>query len=209
MDPIVVLSTLGLVALAELPDKTMIATLIMGSRLPPLPVWLGACGAFLVHAAVAVTAGRLLELLPHRVLEAVVTAVFLAGAAYLLVVPERHERHQGSAEAQRAEASGFGRLVPAALGGAFPRAVGTAFSVILVAEFGDITQILTANLVARTHQAASVFVGSAAALCAVAAVAAFSGRALVRVVPVTLVRRLGGLVLLGLSAWSLYAAVTA
>ncbi len=206
MDPIVVLSTLGLVALAELPDKTMIATLIMGSRLPPLPVWLGACGAFLVHAAVAVTAGRLLELLPHRVLEAVVTAVFLAGAAYLLVVPERH---QGSAEAQRAEASGFGRLVPAALGGAFPRAVGTAFSVILVAEFGDITQILTANLVARTHQAASVFVGSAAALCAVAAVAAFSGRALVRVVPVTLVRRLGGLVLLGLSAWSLYAAVTA
>lgn len=62
--------------MAELPDKTMIATIVLSSRSRPLPVWIGAALAMVVNAAVAVLAGRLLELLPHRWVEAVVAALF-------------------------------------------------------------------------------------------------------------------------------------
>ncbi len=92
-----------------------------------------------VNSAVAVLAGRLLELLPHRWVEAVVAALFAGGAAYLIFVKESAEVSEGEEEADRVRS---GRRV--ALG---------AFTVIVVAELGDLTQILTANLVARYHQA--------------------------------------------------------
>ena len=95
MNFVVVATVFAWSRVAELPDKTMIATLVMGSRVRPVLVWLGASAAFLVHAVLAVVAGRLLELLPHRALEIVVTVLFLAGAAYLLLVPEKAEEEKG------------------------------------------------------------------------------------------------------------------
>jgi putative Ca2+/H+ antiporter (TMEM165/GDT1 family) len=77
-----------------------------------------------------------------------------------------------------------------------------AFGVILVGEFGDLTQLLTVNFVARTHEPWSVAVGAGAALLGVSALAAFSGRALVRVVPTSRIRRFGGVVLVGFTAYS-------
>ena len=50
----VIAAVFGVVALAELPDKTMIATLVMGSRYRPPLVWAGASAAFLVHAVVEI-----------------------------------------------------------------------------------------------------------------------------------------------------------
>jgi len=85
----------AVIAVAELPDKTMIATLVMGSRSRPVLVWIGASAAFAVHVTVAVVAGHLLTLLPHRAVEIVVTVLFLAGAAYLLFVPEKKRRRRG------------------------------------------------------------------------------------------------------------------
>ncbi|HTZ08186.1 MAG TPA: TMEM165/GDT1 family protein, partial [Acidimicrobiales bacterium] len=64
--------TFGLVFVAELPDKTMIASLVLASRHRALPVWVGASSAMVLNTAVAVGAGRLLALLPHRVVEGVV-----------------------------------------------------------------------------------------------------------------------------------------
>jgi len=51
---------------AELPDKTVVACLVMGSRYRPVFVFAGAAAAFTAHVALAVTAGGLLGLLPHR-----------------------------------------------------------------------------------------------------------------------------------------------
>ncbi len=204
MSPTVVLATFGLVAVAELPDKTMIATLLMGSRSRPVFVWIGAMAAFAVHVTLAVVAGRLIELLPHRWVELVVTVLFLGGAVFLLVVPERAEREKGEAEAadkppdEVLERSGW----PAALGVA-----GSAFGVILVAEFGDLTQLLIVNLAAHYHDPVAVFVGALGAFVGVSALAAFGGRALVRVVPLGVVRRCGGVLLAGLGAYALYALV--
>jgi putative Ca2+/H+ antiporter (TMEM165/GDT1 family) len=180
-----VLTVFAVIAVAELPDKTMIATLVMGSRGDPLFVWLGSAVAFCVHVAIAVLAGQLLVRLPHTPLEIVVTALFAIGAGYLLFVPERVEAARGEREARR------GRLNPR-WAVAF-----SAFGVILLGEFGDLTQLLTVNFVARTHSPWSVAVGAGAALLTVSAVGAFSGRALLRVLPTSLIRRGGGLVLAG------------
>jgi putative Ca2+/H+ antiporter (TMEM165/GDT1 family) len=180
-----VFTVFAVIAVAELPDKTMIATLLMGSRGDPLFVWFGCAVAFCVHVAIAVVAGQLLERLPHTALEIVVTAIFAFGAAYLLIVPEREEEERGEREARR------GRLNPRwAI--AF-----SAFGVILLGEFGDLTQLLTVNFVARTHSPWSVAVGAIAALLAVSAVGAFSGRALLRIMPTSVIRRGGGVVLAG------------
>ncbi|MGH8922210.1 MAG: TMEM165/GDT1 family protein, partial [Actinomycetes bacterium] len=76
MNLAVLATVFGLVAVAELPDKTMIANVVMGSRGRPFPVWLGSTAAFGIHAALAVLAGRFLQLLPHRVLESIVAVAF-------------------------------------------------------------------------------------------------------------------------------------
>lgn len=195
MDLTVVATVFALVAVAELPDKTMIATLVMGSRSRPLYVWIGGSVAFVIQVTLAIAAGRLLDLLPHRVLQAVVTALFLGGAAYLLLVPEKQEVADGTRDA-----------ATDAPGPATPWKVAwTAFAVILLGEFGDLTQLLTVNLAARYHRPLSVFVGATLALVAVCGLAALSGRALLRVVPLQVIRRTGGVVLLGFAAYSIYA----
>jgi putative Ca2+/H+ antiporter (TMEM165/GDT1 family) len=79
---------------------------------------------------------------------------------------------------------------------------------ILVAEFGDITQIMTANLAARYDDPLSVGVGAALALWAVAGLGILGGRALVRRVPLRLIGRVAAAVMLALAAFSLYEAAT-
>jgi putative Ca2+/H+ antiporter (TMEM165/GDT1 family) len=184
-----ILGVFALIFVAELPDKTMIATLIMGSRYRPVLVWIGATAAFAIHAGIAVLAGGLLALLPHRWVEAVTALLFAGGAAYLLLVPEKEEEEEGAAEVDEA---------PAGL-----RPIGMAFVVIFVGEFGDLTQILTANLAAKYHQPLPVFIGAFAALATVAALGAFGGRALLRVLPLKVIRKAGGVLLAGFAVYTL------
>lgn len=233
MSAAVVATVFVLVAAAELPDKTMIATLVMGSRSRPLPVWIGASAAFLVQVTIAVVAGRLLELLPHRDLEIVVTTLFAAGAVYLLLVPERNQESEGlrRASATRSdtarsdtarcdgEPTDVAVSVPSPEAGATvvtptkrtgrpaTRIMATAFGVILIGELGDLTQLLTVNLVDRYHQPISVFTGALGALVAVSALGAFGGQALLRFVPLAVIRRIGGAVLAGFAAYGIYSLV--
>ena len=189
MQPGTIVTVFVLVFVAELPDKTMIATLIMGSRYRPVLVWLGATLAFFIHAVVAVAVGQLLQLLPHRWIEAVTALLFAGGAAYLLLVPEKEEEAEGEKEAEGA-AVGL-------------KTVGTAFAVIFIGEFGDLTQILTANLAAKYHAPLAVFVGAFGALTIVAALGAFGGRALLRYLPLAVIRKVGGVLLAGFAVYTL------
>ena len=189
MELSVVATVYAIIFVAELPDKTMIATLIMGSRYRPLLVWIGATLAFGIHAAVAVAVGQLLQLLPHAWIEGVTAVLFAGGAAYLLLVPEEEEEEAAEKEANSARRGA--------------RTVVAAFLVIFIGEFGDLTQILTANLAAKYHQPASVFVGAFAGLATVAALGAFGGRALLRVLPLAVIRKAGGVLLAGFAVYTL------
>jgi putative Ca2+/H+ antiporter (TMEM165/GDT1 family) len=179
MNLAVAATVFGVIVPAELPDKTFIASLVMGSRFAALPVWVGTSLAFVVHAGIAVAAGGLLTLLPHRVVEIVVAVVFAGGAVFLLLGHEEAQEHRATAAARRADAH--------------PGRVGlTAFVVIFIAEWGDITQVLLANLAARYRDPLSVFVGGAMGLVVVGGIGVLGGRTLPRVVPLAVVRRIAG-----------------
>ncbi len=181
--------------LLELPDKTMIAMIYMGTRARPLNVFIGGAVAFTIHMAIAVGAGGLLTLLPHTPKEIIIATLFLVGAFYLLFVSEKEEEIEGEKEAQ-AEHSGKRW-----------REMGTAFSVIFIGEFGDLTQIQAANLTVKYHDvvdgALAVFIGSSLALILIAFLGAFGGKALVRVLPLAKIRKIGGVVFLSMGIWTI------
>ncbi|HEY1739352.1 MAG TPA: TMEM165/GDT1 family protein [Acidimicrobiia bacterium] len=169
----------------ELPDKTMFASLVLSSRGNPAIVWLGAAAAFLVHVAIATTIGvGLFKVLPHRAVEAFVTGLFAAGAVLAFLEAGKEDEESLVDEEETVH---HGKVLL------------TAFSVIFIAEWGDLTQILTANLAAHYHSAISVGVGATAALWTVAAIAVVSGQGLMRRVPVKRVRQLTGVILVVLA----------
>ncbi len=178
---------------AELPDKSMFASLVMATRGRPAAVWGGAALAFAVHVIIAVSIGTtLVALLPHRVLEGVVAVLFL-GAAFLAL--------RDSAEAEEAEGERESMRMGAR------RSLAGAFVVIFLAEWGDLTQVLTAALAVRYHAPLEVAAGAIAALWAVTALAAGAGR-LLEHLPLTPVRRLTGIALLLLALIAGFEAAT-
>jgi Ca2+/H+ antiporter, TMEM165/GDT1 family len=187
-----VLAVFAVIFPAELPDKTALASLVLGTRYRPILVLAGVMGAFAVHVVIAIAAGSLLHLLPHRVLEAVVAALFLVGA--ILLLRGRHQEEDGE---EALEGKG---LSP-------PRVVMTSFAVIFVAEFGDLTQIITANLAAKYHDPLSVALGAVLALWAVGAIAIFGGHHLIARVPLDIVTRVAAAIMVALAAVSLFQAI--
>ncbi|MFP5487914.1 MAG: TMEM165/GDT1 family protein [Acidimicrobiia bacterium] len=175
---------------AELPDKTMIATVVLVARYRrPLWVWLGAVGAFSLHVTVAVAAGSAIGLLPDAVVGSIVAAMFATGAILLF-------------RAARANRAAADRAEPAA--DATPRAaLFGSFGLVAVAEWGDLTQLATAGLAARSDGPVAVWIGALAALATVAAIAATFGRQIVARVPIHRINYAASAVFAGLAIWTL------
>ena len=176
------LAVFPIIFFGELPDKTMFASLVLSSRGRPLAVWIGAAVAFAVHVVIAVTIGvAIFRLLPHRAVDLIVAALFALGAFLAFRATEEGEEKEAE-------------QIVDETGTRFHRVAITAFVVIFLAEWGDLTQVLTANLAAHYQDGLSVAVGSLAALWTVAAIAVVSGQGLVRVMPGVLLRRITGVV---------------
>lgn len=180
---------------AEIPDKTILACLILSSRYRPGVVFGGAAAAFLVQVVIAVAAGGALSLLPHHVVEACAAAAFLAGAVLLW----RQKEEKGDEE-EDAGQDGLGS-------GLWP-VFGTAFAVVFLAEFGDLTQFLTVSLAARFHDPVSVGIGATLALWVAAAVAVTLGWRLLKLVPMRWLTRGAAVVMVILAGTSAYAAAS-
>jgi putative Ca2+/H+ antiporter (TMEM165/GDT1 family) len=184
---------------AELPDKTMIATVVLVARYQrPLPVWLGAAAAFTVHVVIAVAAGQLLSLLPDPAVKVATAALFAVGAVILW----RESGRTDDAEAELGEgADGAGGEAVAARSDL--SVVAASFGVIVLAEWGDLTQLATAGIAASTGQPVAVAIGALLALWSVAGLAAALGRTIAARLPVNRLQRgaafvFGGLALLTL-----------
>jgi putative Ca2+/H+ antiporter (TMEM165/GDT1 family) len=192
MDLGIAAAVFPIIFIGELPDKTMFASLVLATRGRPRAVWLGAAGAFLIHVVIATTIGvGLFALLPQRAVDGIVAALFLGGAAYAFVESNRDETGLIDHEVATHR-----------------RVVTTAFVVIFLAEWGDLTQILTANLAAHYHSPLSVGVGAVLALWCVAGLAVASGQSLLRVLSITVIRRVTGVVLLALAGYATWAAIS-
>lgn len=175
--------------LAELPDKSLFASLVLGTRYRPLWVWTGVSAAFVVHVVIAVAAGGIVTLLPRRAVEIVVGALFAVGA-YLMLRPEAAEDDEAEAEQ---EAQALTRGAGTSTGAR--KVIGTSFAVVFVGEWGDITQIATANFAAKYQDPLSVGLGAALGLIAVAGIAVKVGSSVLQRVPLALVRRTAGTIL--------------
>ncbi|WP_328790598.1 MULTISPECIES: TMEM165/GDT1 family protein [unclassified Streptomyces] len=180
----------GVVFLAELPDKTALAGLMLGTRYRASYVFAGVAAAFAVHVSLAIAAGSVLTLLPHRLVQAVVGILFLLGAAMLLL-----KKDDGEEEVKPPADQSFWKVS------------GAGFMLILVAEFGDLTQIMTANLAARYDNPVSVGIGAVLALWAVAGIGILGGRTLMKYVPLRLITKIAAAVMAALAAFSLYEAI--
>jgi Ca2+/H+ antiporter, TMEM165/GDT1 family len=192
MNPAIVVAVFPIIFLGELPDKTMFASLVLSTKGRPLAVWVGAAVAFTLHVLIAVTIGvALFKVLSHRTVDLVVGALFLVGA----VLAIREARNEAGHEAEEVA------LVEHESAGHRRTAI-TAFVVIFLAEWGDLTQILTANLAARYHSPASVALGAVLALWTVAALAVVGGQSLLRFVNVTTLRVVTAVILIGLAAYT-------
>ncbi|MHC5906816.1 TMEM165/GDT1 family protein [Streptomyces sp. S6] len=180
----------GVVFLAELPDKTALAGLVLGTRYRASYVFAGVAAAFLLHVVLAVAAGSVLTLLPQQLVHALTGVLFLGGAAMLLLKGD-----DGEEEVRRPEDQSFFKVA------------GAGFMLILIAEFGDLTQIMTANLAARYDDPLSVGLGAVLGLWAVAGLGIVGGKALMKRVPLGLITKIAALFMVALGVWSLWEAI--
>jgi len=177
--PLITVIVLGTVFVVELPDNSGLASLVLGTRYRPSGVIAGTFAAFALHAVLAVTCGSLLSLLPHKIVQTVVAAVFLIGAVLVL----RTDTDDDDEARLRTDATGF-----------WPVAA-TSFGVIALAELGDLSDITMANLAARYHDPVAVAIGSVLGLWLVVALAVTGGRGLLRILPMRWISRFAALLM--------------
>jgi Ca2+/H+ antiporter, TMEM165/GDT1 family len=182
---------------AELPDKTILACLILSSRYRPGVVFTGAAAAFLVQVVIGVAAGGALSLLPHHIVEACAAGAFVVGAVLLW--------RQKEEEGEEGEDDDVGRD---GLRTGFWPVFGTTFAVVFLAEFGDLTQFMTISLAARFHDPVSVGIGATLALWVAAGCAVTLGWRVLKLIPMHWLTRGAAVVMLVLAGTSAYAAAS-
>jgi Ca2+/H+ antiporter, TMEM165/GDT1 family len=187
------IKTFAVVFPAELPDKTMFTTLVLVTKFHrPKVVWSGVPPASVTPATIAVTAGQLVSLLPQTPVKFAVALLFAVGSVVLWRSADEGGELEDATE------------VPAV---STRRVWTTSFGLLLVAEWGDLTQLSMASLSARSPSPLAVFVGGLLALWSVAAIAASTGRALVNRVPLSLIRKVAAVIFAGFAVLSVVEAI--
>ncbi|HEY8942779.1 MAG TPA: TMEM165/GDT1 family protein [Polyangiaceae bacterium] len=164
-DPRIFATVFGVIFLAELPDKTAVAALVLATRHKAMPVFLGTALALVIQSVVAVAAGGLISLLPERPVHLGAGILFLVSAFFMW---RREDEAEDAADPAHPEG--------------FRQALLKSFAVVFVAEWGDLTQLGTAALAARYRAPLTVFSAATVALCSVAAIAVFLGNRLSKLI---------------------------
>jgi putative Ca2+/H+ antiporter (TMEM165/GDT1 family) len=139
-----------------------------------------------LQCAIAVAAGGLLALLPELPVRLAAAALFAVGAVLLLRGARGADEEEADQERQ------YEHQITGAKRGM--RAFGASFLVLFAAEWGDLSQLLTAGLVASGRPAVPVFLGSWMGLAFVAGMGVLLGRVILRRVRLRVVRYVGAAV---------------
>ncbi len=177
-DPSIVLSTFGLVFVAEMGDKTQLMTMTLAHRYRPLPVLAGAFAAFALLNVLAVVVGE--ALFRHVPRE----AVLLCAGGLFLVFAWKSWCDGGDAGEDDGSTTRRGGVFAA------------SFLLIFVAELGDKTQLAMVALAASLGSLESVFLGGTLALWLVALIGVAVGRTLLTRIPARGVHRAGAVMFL-------------
>jgi putative Ca2+/H+ antiporter (TMEM165/GDT1 family) len=177
---------------AELPDKTMFATLLLSTRFKrKLPVWIGVSAGYGLHVVIAVLLGSALSNLPERPIQLAVGALFTIGG----IITWRSGADDDDEVRETAAARTFMSIA------------WTAASVIAVAEFADLTQLATAGFAARFADPVGVGLGAFLALSSVSGCAVLLGSWLQRVVPLRLIQKVAAVLFLTIGIVTIVGAI--
>ena len=175
----------GIVALAEMGDKTQLLALVLAARFrKPLPIVFGILVATLVNHGLAGAAGAwITDLLGPDKLRWILGSSFIAMAIWMLI-PDKLD--QGDCPTSP-------RL------GVF----GTTLIAFFLAEMGDKTQIATVMLAARYHAWFAVVAGTTLGMVLANAPVVWFGDRLTRFVPIGIVRFVSALIFAALGVFAL------
>ena len=180
-----ILSTFGLIFLAELGDKSHLVCMTLAARHRHPPVLLGALAAFLVLNTLAVVFGAgLAQWIPEQVLAGAVALLFGVFGIKSLLTKEEAEDPDGEV----VEKPGHGIFV-------------TTFMMLFLAEMGDKTQLAVAGL-AVTLPPAAVWLGATLALIITSALGIWLGVTLLRRIPIHRLHQISGVFFLVLAAFA-------
>lgn len=177
----------GIVALAEMGDKTQLLSLVLAARFrKPWPIVLGILVATLANHALAGAVGAwVTTVLGPDVLRWVLGLSFLAMAAWMLIPDKLDDEDSG-------KRSRFGVF-------------GTTLVAFFLAEMGDKTQIATVMLAARYDAYVWVVAGTTLGMMLANAPVVWLGERMMRVVPVRTVHAVSALIFAGLGLFALVA----
>jgi Ca2+/H+ antiporter, TMEM165/GDT1 family len=192
--------TFGAIFVVELPDKTFIAALVLSTRYKPLAVWIGVGLAFGIQTLLAVLVGKVATLLPEAVFQGIALVIFLVGAFVLIRTAPGADAEEKEQEEEYA--------AKAAEPKTFLKAVVASFVVLFAAEWGDLSQLLTINMMSRYDDHVSVFLGAWAALLTVSGLAVLVGRVLLRYMRLSLLHYIGSAVCLLLASLTAFELLT-
>lgn len=183
MDWNTLVSTFGLLFLAELGDKTQLAVVAQTCRYRrPGIVFLGATLALTVVTAVGVVAGQAVgRFIPLQWVQRLAAAGFIAMGLWMAWQSWRADRQPAEEACELDDPAGERR----------PdwRAFGTTFGLLLLAEMGDKTQLAVFARASQSGSPWAVFVGAAVALAGVTALGAIGGQGLAHLIPERWLRR--------------------
>jgi putative Ca2+/H+ antiporter (TMEM165/GDT1 family) len=176
----------GIVALAEMGDKTQLLSLVLAARFrKPWPIVLGIFVATLVNHGLAGAVGSwVTTALGPDVLRWVLGGSFIAMAAWMLI-PDKLDEDEGDS------APRYGVFLTTAV----------AF---FLAEMGDKTQVATVMLAARFDAWAAVVAGTTLGMMLANAPVVWFGERITRRVPIKLVHSIGAVVFLVLGVLALW-----
>jgi putative Ca2+/H+ antiporter (TMEM165/GDT1 family) len=180
MDLHIAAAVYAIIFVAELPDKTALAALVLATRHKPFPVFVGASLALTIQSLIAVAAGQLLTVLPSRPIHVVAGLLFIGSAAIMW--------RRGVGGEAPARSGTESRFVPV---------LTKAFGVVFIAEWGDLTQVGTAALAAHYAAPVPVFAGATLALWSVLALAVLLGNRAARTLPPERTKQIAAVVFAG------------
>ncbi|HEY65352.1 MAG TPA: TMEM165/GDT1 family protein [Caldilineae bacterium] len=186
-DPL--LSSFGLVFVAELGDKTQLAVLTQTCKYRrPLPVFLGASVALTAVTALSVVSGHVLNrLLPQEFIRAAAALAFLVMGGLIWWEAAKSKADEPEIESQ---CEAFSQEASRGLSAWNWRAFGTTLALLFLAELGDKTQLAVVGMSCRESAMGLVFAGSVLALISITLIAVVGGRRLSQLIPERLLLRL-------------------
>jgi putative Ca2+/H+ antiporter (TMEM165/GDT1 family) len=171
----------GVVALAEIGDKTQLLALVLAARFrKPVPILLGILVATLANHALAGVAGAWISALVGPTAMRWILGLSFIGMAVWTLVPDKLD---GDADGQASKSPGLGVF-------------GTTLVAFFLLEMGDKTQIATVALAARYTSLLGVVAGTTAGMMLANVPAVLLGEAAATKLPMRLVHRIAAAIFL-------------